>query len=109
MSEMPGEHPVAPEHAELIMHAALVFDDGLLMGADDPTGNFDGVRGVHVNHQVADVEGAERLFAALADGGRVEMAITETFFAARFGMCVDRFGIPWMIMTAGGGGSGSDG
>jgi uncharacterized glyoxalase superfamily protein PhnB len=37
------------------------------------------------------------------------MAMAETFFAARFGMCVDRFGIPWMIMTADGGGSGSDG
>jgi PhnB protein len=100
MAEMPGGHPVPPDQAELIMHAALVHDGGLLMGADDPTGSFDGVRGFHVNHQVADVEGAERVFAALADGGRITMPMGETFFASRFGMCVDRFGIPWMIMTA---------
>jgi PhnB protein len=41
---------------------------------------------------------AERVFAALSDGGRVLMPIQETFFASRFGQVRDRFGINWMIL-----------
>ena len=97
MSEMPSNEPVPAEQADLIMHAALSFGDDILMASDDPTGNFDGVRGMHVNYTVPDVAEAERVFAALADGGEVIMPIAETFWSPRFGMCVDRFGTPWMV------------
>ncbi len=40
---------------------------------------------------------AERLFAALADGGQVQMPLGKTFFSERFGMVADRFGVSWMI------------
>jgi PhnB protein len=43
---------------------------------------------------------AERLFAALADGGQVQMPLTRTFFASRFAMVADRFGVSWMIYVA---------
>ena len=43
---------------------------------------------------------AERLFAALADGGQVQMPLTKTFFSSRFGMVADRFGVSWMIVVA---------
>jgi PhnB protein len=43
---------------------------------------------------------AERLFAALADGGQVQMPLAKTFFSSRFGMVADRFGVPWMIVVA---------
>jgi PhnB protein len=46
---------------------------------------------------IKDPAEAERIFHALAENGRVEMPIQETFWAARFGVVVDRFGIPWMI------------
>jgi PhnB protein len=67
------------------------------MASDDPTGNFKGVQGMQVNYTVRDVAEAERVFAALADGGEVTMPIAETFWSPRFGMCVDRFGTPWMV------------
>jgi PhnB protein len=50
-----------------------------------------------VSLQVEDPAKAEKVFAALADGGEIKMPIAQTFWARRFGMCVDRFGIPWMI------------
>jgi PhnB protein len=56
---------------------------------------------MYVNYTVADVDEAERVFAALADGGETTMPMAETFWAPKFGMCVDRFGIPWMVNAEG--------
>lgn len=97
MSDMPSEDPVPAEQAELIMHAALTFTDHLLMGSDDPTGDGGPVRGVAVSYTVPDVAEAHRVFEALADGGEITMPMAETFWAPMFGMCVDRFGMPWMV------------
>ena len=101
MSDMPSDEPLGPDQAGLIMHAALTFDGQILMASDDPTGRFDGVRGMFVNYTVADLAEAERVFEALADGGEVTMALAETFWSPRFGMCVDRFGTPWMVNAEG--------
>jgi PhnB protein len=90
----PGGNPDA------VIHAALTCSAGLLMGADDPAGNFDGqVRGMCVNCSLDDAAEAGRVFDALAAGGQVQLPLGETFFAPAFGMCIDRFGIPWMIMV----------
>ena len=92
--------PPAGVNPDAVMHAALMSEVGLLMGADDPTGNFDGKpNGFCVNAAVPDIPEAERVFAALADGGIVQMPIGETFFAPAFGMCIDRFGTPWQVMV----------
>ena len=96
MSETPGVEMPA-DQADLIMHAALTFEGNLLMASDDPTGSFDGVRGIHVNFATPDAAEAERVFQALAEGGEVTMPLEETFWSPKFGMCVDRFGIPWMV------------
>ena len=97
MSDMPSDTPVPPEQADMVMHAALTFDDHLLMASDDPTGGFNGVQGMFVNFTTAEVAEAQRVFAALAEGGQVLMPIAETFWSPMFGMCVDRFGTPWMV------------
>jgi PhnB protein len=98
MSDMPpGEGEVPPEQADLIMHAALMFDDQLLMASDDPTGDGGPVKGMSVNYSVTDVGEAERAFDALADGGKVMAPFGKTFWSPGFGMCVDQFGIPWMV------------
>jgi PhnB protein len=97
MSDMPSEVAMPADQADLIMHAALTFKDNLLMASDDPSGNFGPVQGMHVNYTVADVAEAERVFEALADGGEVTVPLAETFWAPKFGMCVDRFGTPWMV------------
>ncbi|MGH8998778.1 MAG: VOC family protein [Acidimicrobiia bacterium] len=101
MSDMPAsEGPVPADQADLIMHAALTFDDNLLMASDDATtDSFGPVQGMSVNYSVADVAEAKRVFEALADGGKVTMPITETFWSPMFGMCVDSFGTPWMVMA----------
>ena len=86
--------------SDAIMHAALTRGDELLMGADDPSGNFDGnVRGMCVNWSVQDVGDAKRVFEALAEGGEIQVPLGATFFSPAFGMCSDRFGTPWMIMA----------
>lgn len=97
MSDMPSEAPAPADQADLIMHAALTFEGHLLMASDDPTGNFGGVQGMCVNYSVDDVAEAERVFEALADGGEITMPLAETFWSPKFGMCVDRFGTPWMV------------
>ena len=98
MEDMPPEERGPAEQADLIMHAALMSDDQLLMGSDDPTSdNFGPVQGMQVNYSVADVAEANRVFAALADGGKITMPITETSWSPAFGMCIDRFGTPWMV------------
>jgi PhnB protein len=82
------------------MHAALTAGDELLMGADDPSGGFDGrVNGMCLNYAAPDAAGAQRVFDALAAGGEVQQPLGETFFSPAFGMCTDRFGTPWMVMV----------
>lgn len=93
----PAEEFAPPEWANKIMHAKLVVGDGVLMGSDSPPGMFKPMQGMSVAYHVDDPAEAEKVFAALADGGNVTMPIEETFWARRFGMLVDRFGTPWMI------------
>lgn len=89
---MPGASP------DSVMHASLRFGDGdLLMGSDDPTGDGGPMKGVAVSYGTTDAAEAERVFAALADGGKVDMPFEEVFWAPRFGACTDRFGTPWMV------------
>jgi PhnB protein len=81
-----------------IMHARLVLGDTVLMGSDAPPGCVEAAKGFAVTLNVSDPAAAERVFHALAEGGAVQMPIAQTFFAARFGMLADRFGIPWMVV-----------
>ena len=97
MGDMPSDTPVPAEQADMVMHAALMFEGHLLMASDDPSGGFNGVQGMFVNYSTAEVAEAERVFAALAEGGQVLMPIAPTFWSPMFGMCVDRFGTPWMV------------
>jgi PhnB protein len=92
----PGTDP------NLIMHGALMVGDDLLMGADDPSGNFNGnVSGMCLNATLDDPGEAKRVYDALADGGSVQVPFGETFFSPAFGMCTDRYGTPWMVMVMG--------
>jgi PhnB protein len=98
MKDMPSDQPVPAGQEDLIMHAALTRDVNLLMASDDPTtDSFGPVQGMQVNYSVSDVAEAKRVFEALADGGKITMPIAQTFWSPMFGMCVDRFGTPWMI------------
>jgi PhnB protein len=72
------------------------------MGSDDPTSEDVGpVRGMMVSYDAADADDAKRVFDALAVGGTVTQSVQPTFFSDAFGMCVDRFGVPWMVGAPG--------
>ena len=67
------------------------------MASDAPPGHYQKPQGFSVSLQVEDPDDAERRFKALAEGGTVTMPFGKTFFSKGFGMCVDQFGIPWMV------------
>ena len=93
----PGMHPPGSENK--VMHASLRIGENSVMASDGRcTGkpNFDGFA---LSLRVKTEAEADRLFAALADGGKVQMPLTKTFFSPRFGMVTDRFGVLWMIMV----------
>jgi PhnB protein len=86
-----------PEWRDKIMHARLIVSGEVLMGSDAPPNRYEPMKGITVTIGVDEPADAERVFGALAEGGTVQMPIQQTFWAARFGMLVDRFGTPWMI------------
>jgi PhnB protein len=67
------------------------------MGADAPPDHYKKPQGFSVTLGLTDKAEAERIFQALAESGTVQTPLQETFWAVRFGMLIDRFGIPWMI------------
>lgn len=95
--DSPGAEHAPAEMQGQIMHAFLRVNGAMLMGSDAPPGQFQRAQGLSVALQVDDPAEAERIFAALADGGQVTMPIQKTFWAERFGMVTDRFGTPWMV------------
>jgi PhnB protein len=94
-SPMAGQVP--PEWRDKIIHTTLVVGDQTLSGADAPPPHYQKPQGFSVAVEVKDPSKADRIFTQLGEGGTVQMAIQETFWAQRFGMLVDRFHIPWMI------------
>ncbi len=94
-----GDSPIAdqvsPKWGDKVIHATLEHDGAQLAGADDE--EYRNPQGFYVTLDVEDPAEAERIFAGLAEQGEIRMPLTETFWARRFGMVVDRFGIPWMV------------
>jgi len=95
--QMPPEMPAHPGWEDKVMHAHVRFADQDLMGSDAPPAMYEKPQGFSVSVQIDEPAEAERVFAALSAGGATRMPIQETFWAKRFGMCTDRFGIPWMV------------
>ena len=93
--ETPAAEHTSPDWRGKIIHARLVLGDKALMASDVPRGRFEPPKGFHVNIGVDEPAEAKRIFHALAEN--VTMPLQETFWAVRFGMLVDQFGIPWMI------------
>lgn len=101
-----GESPMADQvpaaMKSRVMHTSMVLGNTVLMGSDALEGvegcpAYEGMKGCSLSINVDDEKEADRLFAALAQDGQVKMPITETFWAKRFGMCVDQFGVAWMV------------
>ena len=84
-----------------ILHARMTVGDQVLMASDAPPGRYSRPQGFSVSLGIKKQEDAERIFKALAESGNVTMPLEKTFWALRFGMVTDRFGIPWMINCEG--------
>ncbi|WP_419709733.1 VOC family protein [Pseudomonas sp. NFX224] len=96
--ETPAAEHVPKEHHDLIIHTCLKVGDQMLMASDTtPDRPTPGMSGCSISLNVDSIAEAERVFKALSDGGNVEMPLDTTFWAARFGMLVDRFGVSWMV------------
>ncbi|HEX8905229.1 MAG TPA: VOC family protein [Longimicrobiaceae bacterium] len=96
-AESPMRDQVPPEALNQVIHVSMSVGDQLLMGSDAPPPHFEKPQGFSVSVGVEKASDAERIFAGLSEGGQVRMPMEKTFWAPRFGMCVDRFGIPWMV------------
>jgi PhnB protein len=96
-----GEAPTGQEMCDAtrdqIMHARIDIGGQYLMGSDAPGEHFKPSQGIQVSVSVTEPGVAERVFKALAEGGTTFMSMQETFWAHRFGMCTDRFGVPWIV------------
>jgi PhnB protein len=95
--QAPNPEQVPAQWRSKIMHARLSVGDKVLMGSDGLPDRYQKPQGFSVSVSVDKPADAERIFAALAEKGTVQMPIQKTFWAERFGAVIDRFGIPWMI------------
>lgn len=98
-----GETPMAgamkPEELGNVVNAQLELPGGsILMAGDAPSMYpYEAITGVTICLNFDTVEEAEAVFTLLAEGGRITMPFSDTFWAKKFGMAVDKFGVPWII------------
>jgi PhnB protein len=93
----PMESQAPAGWSDKIMHGSLTLGGQTLMGADISPDQYEQPKGVSLSLQIQSTTEAEQIFKALANDGKVVMPLAKTFWAERFGMVVDRFGIPWLI------------
>jgi PhnB protein len=94
--QAPDQSQMDPNWKDMVLHATIALGGTELMGADVPSA--EPMRSAYLSLGVDSDAEAERIFAALADGGKALMPLQETFFATKFGQVRDRFGLNWMIM-----------
>jgi PhnB protein len=97
----PGGGPGANYDGEKIMYSNITIGDSVLMASDDCVNSETKFQGFSLSLSVADTAEADRVYAALADGGKACVPLSKTFFSPYFGMVVDRFGMSWMVIIPG--------
>jgi PhnB protein len=98
--EPPQPGMCAPGSENKVMHTSFRVGDTTVLASDGRCLGQPSFQGFSLSLTVPGDAEAARLFAALADGGQVQMPLTKTFFSSRFGMVADRFGVSWMIYVA---------
>jgi len=93
----PGKVP--PNSENKIMHACLRIGEAMVMASDGFCHGSPRFQGFCLSLTANNEAEADKLFAALADGGEVRMPLGKTFFSPRFGMLADRFGVSWMVIV----------
>lgn len=98
--EAPGESPVRADWRDKVLHATMTLGGTSLLGADVSPDRFQPMRSVYLTLNFDSTAETERVYQLLSEGGEVFMPIEETFFAHRFAMLRDRFGVSWMLLHA---------
>ena len=98
-SPMAGD--VSADWADKVMHGSLTLGSQVLMGGDVAPDRYEAPKGFSLSLQMKSTAEAERIFHDLVEGGQVVVPLAKTFWAERFGMVVDRFGVPWLINCEG--------
>jgi PhnB protein len=99
--EPPPESVAGSASGEKVMHASLKIGDSTVLASDGRCSGQPRFEGFSLSLTAPDEAEAERLFAALGEGGQVQMPLARTFFSPRFGVVADRFGVSWMIYVEG--------
>jgi PhnB protein len=97
--ESPDRDHIPPGSEEKVMHANLRIGDSSIMASDGRCTGRPSFQGFSLSLTVPDAATADRTFAALSEGGQVNMPLTKTFFSPRFGMLADKFGVTWMVIV----------
>jgi len=97
--EPPPPGRLQPGFENKVMHVSFKIGDSTLMASDgcDDNGGF---RGFSLSYSAPTIAEADRAFAALSEGGTVNMPMTPTFWTQKFGMLTDKFGLEWMVTVA---------
>jgi PhnB protein len=97
--EAPPPGMVPPGSENKVMHSAMKIGDTLVMASDGNCQGKPNFQGFSLSISAPNDAEAERLFNALGEGGKVQMPMGKTFFASKFGMLADRFGVNWMVIS----------
>lgn len=97
--EAPDQSMISPGSAEKVMHAAIKVGDSAVLMSDGRNTGKANFQGFSLTLYAKDAAEADKMFNALAAGGEVRMPLDKTFFATRFGMLADKFGVGWMIIV----------
>ena len=99
--DQPSQESCGPAQAdpEKIMHASFKIGETQIMASDGMNGGKPDFKGFSLSITAPSENEADRIFAAIGQGGKVQMALDTTFFARRFGVVTDRFGVSWMVIV----------
>lgn len=95
--ESPAAQECGKEMASKIMHGRIVIGQNVIMASDCPPDRYQPQAGFSISINVDTPAEAEKYFSALSEKANIVMPIGETFWAQRFGMLVDKFGVSWMV------------
>lgn len=98
-AEQPDASGVSPEWKDAILHGDITIGGTVLMASDVPPDRFQPMRSAYLSLSADSIQEAERVYALLSEGGEIFMPLGEAFFAHRFGIVRDKFGINWMIIN----------
>jgi PhnB protein len=98
--ESPDPYMAQPGMEQKVMHASFKIGQTTLMASDGRCEGDAKFEGFSLSITVPDAAEANRVFAALAEGGQVTMPLEKTFWSPKFGMVTDRFGVGWMVSVA---------